>query len=393
MKLWQKETPIDQQIETFTVGNDYILDFKLVPYDCLASQAHAKMLAKIGILTEEESARLVLELDKIAEQAKAGIFKILPEQEDCHTAIENRLVEKLGELGKKIHTARSRNDQVLTALRLYYKDALESCQESVTALSTSIERFVQKYGQIALPGYTHTRKAMPSSITMWGGAFVAAMQDNLSLVDASMNMIDQCPLGTAAGYGVPLEIDREFTASELGFGRVQENPVYAQLSRGKLEATMLHTQSQIMLDLNRFASDLIFFSMPEIGYFSLPTDLCTGSSIMPQKQNPDVLELVRAKYHSVFACEMQLRTTTANLISGYHRDLQLTKEPTMKGLEITNSSLAIVTLVFERLSVDETKCKEGLTEEVFATEEVYRLVAEGAPFREAYRRVAGRYKK
>ena len=391
MKLWEKGCKLNEQIENFTVGNDYILDQKLVKYDCIASIAHAKMLGKIGILKKEEVKRLERELNNIIKLDKKGKFIILKEDEDCHTAIENYLTKKLGNLGKKIHTARSRNDQVLTALRLYYKDELNECKKSCNDFINALEKFSKKYRKIKLPGYTHTRKAMPSSIKLWGESFIDSMRDNLKLIDLMSEIIDQSPLGTGAGYGVPLDINRKYAAKLLGFAKVQENPIYAQNSRGKFEATMLHALSQIMFDINKIASDLIIFSMPEFGYFELPKEFTTGSSIMPQKKNPDVLELLRAKYHVVVSYEFRVQSMTANLISGYNRDLQLTKEPTLKGLEITKESLSIMDLIFKNLKVNEKRCRDSLTEEIYATEKAYQLVKKGMPFREAYREISKKY--
>lgn len=390
-KLWGRGYELDKQVEEFTVGEDPTLDQQLVRYDCLASIAHAKMLGRIGILEEEEVQRLVKELNDIIALDKQGKFEILREQEDCHTAIENHLTKRLGDLGKKIHAARSRNDQVLTALRLYYKEELAECKELVIALIERITKFLKRLGKIKFPGYTHTRKAMPSSIDLWGNAFIEAMKDNLRVVDLALQLIDQSPLGTGAGYGVPLEIDREYTARVLGFTRVQENPIYAQNSRGKFESTLLHALTQIMFDLNKIASDLILFTIPELGYFELPEELCTGSSIMPQKKNPDVLELLRARYHLVVSYEFQIKNITGNLLSGYNRDLQLTKGPTMRGLRITKESLSVMALVFESLRINEENCSKALTEDIYATEELYRLVKKGVPFREAYKIVSHKY--
>ncbi|MDP3998309.1 MAG: argininosuccinate lyase [bacterium] len=385
MKLWEKGYKLNKLIEDFTVGEDNILDQRLVEFDCAASVAHAKMLGKIGVLKKEEVKRIVTELGDIIKLNKKDKFKISKEQEDCHTAIDNHLIKKLGDLGKKIHTGRSRNDQVLTALRLYYKKELADCRESVNELMKIIERFLKQYGNIKLPGYTHTRKAMPSSIRMWASSFIDSMKDNLKLIDLALQLIDQSPLGTGAGYGVPLKVDKEYTARVLKFGKVQNNPIYAQNSRGKFESTILHALSQIMLDLNKIATDLIIFSIPELGYFELPKEICTGSSIMPQKKNPDVLELLRAKYYIVLAYEFQVKSIVSNLLSGYNRDFQLTKEPTMKGLEIAKKSLSIANLVFRNLMVNKENCDKALTKDVYATEEVYKLVKKGVPFREAYR--------
>jgi argininosuccinate lyase len=297
MKLWNKDSALNKQVESFTVGDDYILDHQLVVHDCLASIAHAHTLQKAKILDQNELKSLTEELQNIIALAQAGKFKITQNQEDCHTAIENHLTKQLGDLGKKIHTGRSRNDQVLAALRLFYKAELPAIRDEIKTLLSNIKQFKSKYGKTEMPGYTHTRKAMVSSIKMWCDAFAESMEDNQKFINWIEELIDQSPLGTGAGYGVPLDLDREFTAKKAGFKRIQKNPIYVQNSRGKFESSICHVCSQIMLDLNRMASDLILFSMPTFGYFNLPPDLCTGSSIMPQKQNPDVLELTRAKYH------------------------------------------------------------------------------------------------
>jgi len=391
MKLWKKNYRLNERVEDFTVGNDYLLDRGLVKYDCQASITHAKMLGKIDVLKKEEIRKLVRELNNIIKLDKKGKFRISKEQEDCHTAIENHLTKKLGNLGKKIHTARSRNDQVLAALRLYYKQELNECRKSVTELINSIRKFIRKYGKVKLPGYTHTRKAMPSSIRLWGNSFIESMKDNLKLIDLALELVNQSPLGTGAGYGLPIKVDREYTAKLLGFEKVQNNPIYVQNSRGKFESTILHALTQIMLDINKIASDLIIFSMPEFGYFELPREFCTGSSIMPQKKNPDVLELLRAKYHVVVSCEFQVKNIISNLLSGYNRDIQLTKGPTMKGIKTTKESLSIASLVFKNLKVNRKKCNDALTEEVYATKRVYKLVKRGIPFREAYEIVSKEY--
>jgi len=391
MKLWEKNYKFNEQIEKYTVGNDYMLDQKLVKYDCLASIVHSKMLNKIGILNINECNKLIKVLNKIIELNGKAAFEISQEDEDCHTAIENHLTKKLGDLGKKIHTARSRNDQVLAALRLYYKDELNECTKAVDTLVKDIKEFTKKYGKIKLPGYTHSRKAMPSSVEMWANSFIDSMKDNLKIIDLSLELIDQSPLGTGAGYGIPLEIDREITAKLLGFKKLQENPIYTANSRGKFESTMLHALSQIMFDLNKIASDLIIFSMPEFGYFELPREFCTGSSIMPQKRNPDVLELLRAKYHIVVSYEFQIKNIISNLLSGYNRDLQLTKEPTMKGLQITKESLSVIRLIFKNLKVNKENCNKALTDDIYATNKLYQSVKEGVPFRDAYETISKKY--
>ncbi len=388
MKLWEKKAKLNKQVEKFTVGNDYLLDQKLVKYDCTASIAHAKMLCKIGVLSKGEEKKLKAGLEEIIKLDKKGKFKIKQEEEDCHTAIENYLVGKLGAAGKKIHTARSRNDQVLAALHLYCKEEIVAIEKLINNFSASIKAFKKKYGNIKLPGYTHMRKAMPSSIGLWSGAFIEALEDDKKLLLCAKGLLDSSPLGTGAGYGLPIEVNRKFTAKLLGFKYVQKNALYVQNSRGKIESALLHSLGSIMFDLNKISSDLILFSMPEFGFFELPTDFCTGSSIMPQKQNPDLLEIIRAKYHKLLALEFQIKSTIGNLPSGYNRDLQLTKEPLMEGIDTTKDCLYIMSLLFKKLSVNSENCKKALTEELYATEKAYKLVKAGIPFREAYKTVS-----
>lgn len=388
MKLWEKGYKLNKQIEEFTIGEDYLLDQKLVKFDCLASMAHAKMLGRIGILSKKEVKKIIKILQEIIKLDKKGKFKIKKTEEDCHTAIENYLTRKLGKLGMKIHTGRSRNDQVLGDLRLYYKEELIECEKLIKGFINAIKKFLKKYRNIKFPGYTHSRKAMPSSIGLWAGSFVDSMEDNLKLINIVFDIINQSPLGGGAGYGLPLKIDKKYIAQFLQFKKIQENPIYCQNSRGKFESTILHVLTQIMFDLNKIASDLIIFSMPELGYFELPKEFCTGSSIMPQKKNPDVLEIIRAKYHIVVSYEFQIKNIIGNLLSGYNRDLQLTKKPTMEGFDITKESLSIMSLVIKNLKVNKKNCQNNLTKEVYATERAYKLVKKGIPFREAYRKIS-----
>jgi len=387
-KLWDKGVELDQRIEAFTVGDDYLLDHELVYYDCIASKAHVSVLENADLLSSKEANMLKQELDIIIQLHSQEKFAITRSQEDCHTAIEAHLTEALGDLGKKIHTARSRNDQVLTALRLYCRDKLKGLEGLRIQLIQTISQFVSKHGSIEYPGYTHMQKAMPSSFQLWGESFIASMEDNGVLLEAVSRIMDQSPLGTAAGYGVPLDIDRELSARELGFSKVQENPIYAQHSRGKFELILLHLLSQFTTDLNKIASDLILFNMSEFAFVELPDQFCTGSSIMPQKKNPDVLELLRAKHHVVTSYEFQLSNLLSNLISGYNRDFQLTKEPVMKGLKITQECMEISVLLFEELSVNREACSKAMTKDLYATEQAYALVKKGVPFRDAYKEVA-----
>ena len=388
MKLWKKGFGLNKDIEQYTVGTDFILNQALVPYDCQASLAHAMMLNKMGVLTKVELKKLEKGLNEIIALNQKDKFSIKQEDEDCHTAIENYLTKKYGEVGKKIHTFRSRNDQVLTALRLYYKAEIKTILKLIEHASKTMSAFKKKNNTTPLPGFTHTRKAMPSSVGMWTEAFVESMEDNKSLIQHTYKLMDQSPLGTAAGYGVPTKIDRKITAKLMGFSKIQHNPIYAQMSRGKFESTLLHALNQVMFDLNKIATDLILWSMPSFNFFTLPNELTTGSSIMPQKKNPDVLELMRAKYHTIVAAEMEVKGITANLISGYHRDMQLTTEPMMKAIGTTKESLAILSLLFSKLKVNKENCKKAMTPELFATEKAYKLVEKGMPFRDAYKKIA-----
>jgi len=378
MKLWQTDK-INKKIESFTVGNDFLLDKEILVYDCYASIAHSEMLKKIKIITKDEQKKLEKELKNIINKG----LKITLEDEDCHTAIENYLTKKLGNLGKKIHTARSRNDQVMAAMKLYEKDNLIN----IFNLIIDLIKALNKLPNVELPGYTHMQKAMPSSTKLWASGYIETLEDDLKLLDNALDIIDKNPLGSAAGYGVPLNIDKDITKKLLKFKENYKHVTSVQISRGKHEAIILNALSNIMLTLNKIASDLILFSMSEFNYFTLPKEFTTGSSIMPQKKNPDVLELVRTKYSIVLGYEFQLKNLTSNLISGYNRDLQLTKEPIIKGIKTTKDSIEIMTLVISGLKINKDKCKAAMTKELYATEKVYNLVKKGKSFRDAYKEV------
>ena len=391
MKLWDKGGELNKTVESFTVGDDYLLDRRLVKYDCAASIAHAKMLRRMGLLTKRELADLEKGLKEIIRLDAKGGFVIKKDEEDCHTAIENRLVSKYGDAGKMVHTARSRNDQVLTALRLYEKESLGAIKQKLARFTAALRSLRKKQGKLPLIGYTHMRRAMPTTVGAWLGCFCDSADDNVRFADFILKLIDQSPLGSAAGYGVPvLKIDKRFTASLMGFAKPMDNPIYAQMSRNKFEATIAHFCSQVMFDLNKLSSDLIMFSMPEFGFVKLPDAFCTGSSIMPQKKNPDVLELVRGKYHVVLGEEFKIKSLGGNLLSGYNRDVQLAKGPLFSCLDATLAALEIMAVVAEGLHFDAVRC--ALPEELFATEEVYKLVKRGMPFRDAYRKVAEKFK-
>jgi len=388
-KLWQKKgIELDKDVEAYTVGIDYILDNELLPYDLQASKAHAKMLHACGYLTKDELGKLLAGLEEIAGLHQNGKFVVKQDDEDSHTAIENYLVKKLGDTGKKIHTARSRNDQSMTMIRLYMLDKLGQLKYQAKQLQSTLSDFAEKNKGVPMPGYTHMRKAMPTTVDMLALAYHDMLSDDLQLLDSVLKTLDSNPLGSAAGYGVPLKIDRRMTAKEIGFAKVQENPIHCANTRGKYEALAISACFSLMQTLNKMATDLALFTMEEFGFFKLPKDICTGSSIMPQKQNPDVLELVRGNAHVVHGCLVTVNGLVLNLPTGYNRDFQLAKEPMMKSLKITNESLKIMTKIFSRLETDNSRLKTAMTSELYATEKAYKLVEKGMPFREAYKKVA-----
>ncbi len=387
-KLWSKGYELNQVVEDFMTGDDPQLDLRIAHYDCQASIAHAKMLAAINILSAEECAGLVNGLEEIITLLAQGQFVIAADEEDIHTAIEHYLVAKHGEVGKKIHTARSRNDQVLTALRLYMRDELCSVFRLVVDAAEVFLKFAVKYQNIPYVGRTHYQKAMPSSIGLWMGAFAESLIDNLLALESSYNLINQCPLGSAASYGVSLAIDRQLTSDLLGFAKVQNNVLYANNSRGKFESVIIAALNQIMLDLAKLATDVILFSAPEMGYLELPLEFCPGSSLMPNKKNPDPFELIRAKSATIMGCLMQSLELGRALPSGYNRDFQESKRPLFTSFDITKQSLAVVAIIMQQVSVNEEKCLAGFTPEVFATDYALQLALNGTPFRDAYQQVA-----
>ncbi|MDC7241004.1 MAG: argininosuccinate lyase [Spirochaetales bacterium] len=386
-KLWAKDYDVNELIEEFTVGIDYVLDQKLIPSDCAASLAHATMLQSIDILTSDELAALKKGLQQILAEHGEGKFEIRRSDEDGHTAIENRLVELAGEAGKKIHTGRSRNDQVVTALRVYGRSRVLGIIRECGELAEAILKLAEAHKESPMPGRTHMQIAMPSSVGLWAASFAEELIDSMTLLSSVWEILDQNPLGAAAGYGVPLPLNREMTTELMGFSRVQNNVIYVNNSRGKMELMVLDVLDQITLTLSKIAQDLILFSLPEFGYFSLPAQLCTGSSIMPQKKNPDGLELMRAKAGTVSACGTQIRNILRSLPSGYNRDFQETKEPFLKGCDITSISLRMMTLTFKELKVKVDALRKGFSKDIYATDVALELVASGKSFRDAYKEV------
>ncbi|MBN2440799.1 MAG: argininosuccinate lyase [Spirochaetales bacterium] len=386
-KIWQKNYDLHKLIETFTVGEDYVLDMNLVTADCIASLAHAQMLVRIGILTEDEYTILKKNLIMIMKLHEKGEFSLSKSDEDCHTAIENFLITHCGDAGKKIHTGRSRNDQVIAAIRVFSRDILIIFKEICFSLITALLEFAETYKNYPMPGRTHMQIAMPSSVGLWAGAFAEELIDDVLLLSTAYDLNNRCPLGSAASYGVPLPLDREFTSALLGFEKVQNNVLYVNNSRGKIESIILSGVEHVVLTLSKLAQDLILFSLPEFGYFSLPDELCSGSSIMPQKKNPDGLELLRAKSASISSSVFQLNQILRALPSGYNRDSQETKAPFLKSLYTGIGCVKIMELTIRKTVVNKEKLIQGFRSEIFATHAALDLVKKGVPFREAYRTV------
>jgi len=385
-KLWDKGKPLDQLVEAYTVGDDPTLDLRLIPYDVAGSRAHARMLLSIGVLNEAELAELEAGLDAILADPE---FTIEASDEDVHTAIERAL----GEVGKKVHTGRSRNDQVLVDLRLWQRDAVTALREATETTARAFDAFAAAHADQPLPGYTHLQRAMPSTLGRWAAAYATLLRGDGPLLDAADALASASPLGSAAGYGVPdvLGLDRAMTAEALGFASVMEPPEAAQLSRGKAEAALLFACSEIARDVGRWAWDVCLYVSAEFGFLKLPSEFTTGSSIMPQKRNPDVLELTRAKAAVVRSALAEVQAISSPLPSGYHRDLQLVKGPLFRGFDTTISMLQITAHVMAGLAVDAARCNAAMSEELYATERAYELVRQGVPFREAYRRVGSEY--
>jgi argininosuccinate lyase len=382
---------IHPDVLSFTVGKDPVLDLDLAVWDCIGTAAHVTMLSRMrvkpAVLSTEERNRVVKALIEVIRDAQAGTFSITEADQDVHLAVERRLTEQLGDLGRRVHTGRSRYDQVAVDIRLHARDQLLGLTDEVADLSEALVKFGRRHAAVPMVGRTHLQPAMPSSVGLWATGYAETLLDDLVLVSAAYTFNDRCPLGSAAGYGVPLPVDRDLTAKLLGFSAPHHNVFHASNARGKDEAVILAACGQIMLSLSRLAEDLILFSMPEFGYFVLPPELCTGSSIMPQKYNPDVLELIRAKTAVVLGYGTAANTLLKGLPGGYNRDLQETKELYMEGLRVTRASLRIMALMARSLSIRPERLRAGFGSGVFATDRALELVAGGMPFRDAYQYV------
>ncbi|MGB5497509.1 MAG: argininosuccinate lyase [Maribacter sp.] len=387
MKLWDKGFSTDQKIDHFTVGNDRELDLLLAKYDVIASKAHAKMLGKIGLLTNDETTSLVKELDNIAITIEEGAFTIEETFEDMHSKIEFLLIERLGDTGKKIHTARSRNDQVLVAMHLYLKSELMEIKSETVALFDLLMDLAEKHSKVLLPGYTHLQIAMPSSFGLWFSAYAESLIDDLYFIDAAFKVADQNPLGSAAGYGSSFPIDRSFTTEEMGFGTLKYNVVAAQMGRGKVEKSAAFGMSSIAGTLSKMAMDICLYMSQNFNFISFPDELTTGSSIMPHKKNPDVFELIRSKCNKLQAVPNQLTLITNNLPSGYHRDLQLVKEVIVPAIQDLKACLEILTFSLKEIKVNQNILEDPKYDYLFSVDTLNELVLNGVPFRDAYKKM------
>ncbi|MFW5643158.1 MAG: argininosuccinate lyase [Alkalispirochaeta sp.] len=391
-KLWDKGYNLDAAVERFTVGRDYILDRELIVADAAASIAHAQMLATVGLLTTAEADEITRVLREIAREGWHGRIGISRSDEDCHTVIESRLIDALGDVGKKVHTGRSRNDQVTAATRLYTREmVLDIGSGAVQLIETLLSKATDEAATV-MPGRTHLQIAMLSTWGLWLASWAEQLLDDLELLVPVLRLIDRSPLGSAASYGTPLPLDREFVAEYLGFREVQNNVLSVQHSRGTLDAHLVSALGAIAITLGRIAGDLILFSLPEVGYVSLPDELCSGSSIMPQKKNPDILELLRSRASVVEGWAQQARGVVRSLPSGYNRDLQDTKEPLLRSLDTVSEELVVGHVLIEGIRPNRDVMEAALNAEVFATDYAYRLVEEGMPFRDAYRKAAAEYR-
>ncbi|AJI53332.1 argininosuccinate lyase [Francisella philomiragia] len=385
-KLWQTETdkllPI---VEKYTVGQDYILDQKLLKYDLQASLAHAKMLHKINVLSKDELSLLKKGLQEIEELLAEDKFSITQDQEDGHTAIEQYLCTHYGDVGKKIHTGRSRNDQSLVMLRLFMVDKIKLLEKAIQENIYTLRTKASKYTKTSMPGYTHMQKAMPTTVSTWLGSFADALEDTLLLVSTTSKVINQNPLGSASGFGINnFKHDKGYTTEQLGFNRTQENPIYCAFSRGYFEKLILQTLSNPMNIYSRFANDMMLFTMSEFNYFSLDNSYTTGSSIMPQKRNYDLFEIMRGNAKLYQGYLQQITAIIDGVPSGYNRDYQLTKAPFCEAIELIENTIILFNSTIENLKIHSDKLEQAMTSDLYATEEVYKLVEQGLSFRDAY---------
>ena len=385
--LWNKGTEATQIVEDFTVGNDRVLDLRLARYDVLGSLAHIKMLQSIGLLTGKELGQLTKGLEEILVEIENGSFVLEDSVEDIHSQVELLLTRRLGEIGKKIHSGRSRNDQVLVDVKLFLKDEVLKLRDEVLFLFDKLQELSEKHKDVLLPGYTHGQVAMPSSFGLWLGAYAESLADDMYMLRGAYSVTDQNPLGSAAGYGSSFPLDREMTTRLLGFGSMEYNSVAAQLSRGKSERAVASAIGAIALTLNKFAADCCMYMCPNYGFVSFPDNLTTGSSIMPHKKNPDVWEIMRGNCNRIMSAEAEISMLCSNMPHGYHREFQLLKDILFPKLELMHKCLRMAVYMLENIRVNEDILKAPIYSYLFTVEEVNRRVLSGTPFRDAYRQV------
>ncbi len=387
MKLWDKGAAIDKKIEAFTIGQDKVLDLELAPFDVLGSIAHAKMLQKIGLLTAEELGQLTTALQNIYKEVNAGNFTIEEGIEDVHSQVELQLTRQLGDIGKKVHSGRSRNDQVLLDLRLYFRDEIRQITDISKALFDTLTQLSEQHKAVLLPGYTHTQVAMPSSFGLWFGAYAESLTDDLTLLQAAYKITNQNPLGSAAGYGNSFPLDRTLTTKLLGFDNLSYNVVYAQMGRGKVEKTLSFALASVAATLAKFAADVCLYLSQNFGFISFPDHLTTGSSIMPHKKNPDVFELIRAHCNKIQALPNEITLSITNLTSGYHRDFQILKESLFPAIQQLKLCMDICNYALQHIRVNDNILDDDKYKFLFSVEAVNKEVLAGLPFRDAYKKV------
>jgi len=387
-KLWDKNIEINKEIERFTVGRDREMDLYLAPYDVLGSIAHITMLEQIGLLEKEELTRLTAELKAIYARCKRGEFVIEDGVEDVHSQVELLLTRKLGDIGKKIHSGRSRNDQVLLDVKLFIRHRLKGVVEAVTELFDALQQKSEQYKTVLMPGYTHLQIAMPSSFGLWFGAYAESLTDDMLFLQAAYKQANRNPLGSAAGYGSSFPLNRTLTTRLLGFDSMTYNVVYAQMGRGKTERNVAFALASVAATLSKLAFDACLFNSQNFSFVKLPDSCTTGSSIMPHKKNPDVFELIRAKSNKLQALPEQIMLVINNLPSGYFRDLQIIKEVFLPAFDELEDCLRMTTYIIQRMEVNTQILDNPMYDPIFSVEEVNRLAAKGVPFRDAYKQVA-----
>lgn len=387
MKLWEKNVQVTDEIDRFTVGHDRELDRYLAKYDVLGSMAHVTMLHHIGLIADEELPLLLAELKQIYQRAATGDFVIEDGIEDVHSQVELMLTRRLGDMGKKIHSGRSRNDQVLLDLKLFARDKLREVAEALRSLFEELQKQSERHQQVLMPGYTHLQVAMPSSFGLWFGAYAESLADDLLLLEAAYRLTNRNPLGSAAGYGSSFPLDRQLTTDLLGFDSMNYNVVYAQMGRGKMERTVAFALAGIAGTVAKLAYDACLFNSQNFGFVKLPDECTTGSSIMPHKKNPDVFELIRARMNRLQALPQEVVLIMNNLPCGYFRDLQELKEVFIPAFDQLIDCLHMTTYIIEKMKVNEHLLDDTRYDLMFSVEEVNRLAAEGMPFRDAYKKV------